>query len=219
MIPSGPKASTRCTNCLPRCRNPRRSRPVARCRRSISTSSTVRPDRTASTVIRASEPANPNASGNTRRRAAGDSARWPEIGSRASRPQVARISARAVRLTIPNPPPCRSENAAIARSASLSSSGPRSPVRSASQSSSGPGAAARSAIVRACPLPRRGRRRTRAPAASARAAVPSRDPSSATITSAAGNLFLSVATVAAITRSSSRAATRIATGSATHLGR
>ena len=73
--------------------------------------------------------------------------------------------------------------------------------------------------VRACPLPRRGRRRTRAPAASARAAVSSRDPSSATITSAAGNLFLSVATVAAIARSSSRAATRIATGSATRLGR
>ena len=38
----------------------------------------------------------------------------------------------------------------------------------------------------ACPLPRRGRRTTRAPAASASAAVRSREPSSATITSASG---------------------------------
>src|SRR5215218_6462521 len=61
----------------------------------------------------------------------------------------------------------------------------------------------------------RGSRTTRAPARSAFSAVPSREPSSATITSAVGNASRSAATVTPIVCSSSRAATRIAAGSLT----
>src|SRR3954470_10734075 len=125
------------------------------------------------------------------------------------------MRARAVRLTIPKPPPSFTANAAIARSASLSASGRRSPLRSASQRRIEPFGAARSASVRAWPLPRCGRRSTVAPAASARNAVASREPSSATITSVPGKLSWIAATVVAIVASSSRAATRTAAGSAT----
>ena len=62
-----------------------------------------------------------------------------------------------MRFAIPKPPPRRSANAAIARSASASASGRRSPARSASQSSRRPGGASRSASVSAWPLPRRGK--------------------------------------------------------------
>ena len=120
-----------------------------------------------------------------------------------------------MRLTMPKPPPCCSANAATARSDSCSSSGRRSPIRSASQSSSGPLGAARSASASAWPLPRRGNRRTLAPAASASAAVRSREPSSATITSASGNCSRRAPTVRPMRPSSSRAAIRIDRLSAT----
>ena len=185
LIAVGPQASTASSSCRPRWAKPPASRPVARCRSGSSRSSTRRPARTASIVIRTSQP-KPGASGKQASRAAGESARWPESGSRASKPLSVRTSARAARLAIPKPPPCRSANAAIARSAP-SSSGARSPSRSASQSSSAPGGASRSASVSAWPLPSRGSRTTRAPARRAAAAVESREPSSATTISASGN--------------------------------
>src|SRR5205085_2372296 len=91
----------------------------------------------------------------------------------------------------------------------------RSPSRSASTSKRRPAGAARSASVSACPLPRAGSRSTRAPASSAAAAVPSLEPSSATITSAFSNAARRASTVRAIIASSSRAATRTAAISAT----
>ena len=122
---------------------------------------------------------------------------------------ASRISTAAVRLTMPKPPPCCSANAATARSDSCSSSGRRSPTDRRRRGAAGRRRAARSASASAWPLPRRGSRRTRAPAASASAAVRSREPSSATITSASGNCSRRAATVAPMRPSSSRAATRI----------
>ena len=102
-------------------------------------------------------------------RAAGESARWPESGSRASKPERARISARAGPLRDPEAAALplgearrsrgrrrRGERAQVAREVGVARAAAR------------PGGAARSASVSAWPLPRRGSRRTRAPAASAR---------------------------------------------------
>src|SRR6185437_15024185 len=164
--------------------------------------------------MRTSQP-KPAATGKQARRAAGDSARWPERGSRASKPARTSIRARARRLASPKPPPSRVANAATLRSPPPSRSGASSPERSASQRSRAPGGAARSAADRAWPFPRRGSRKTIAPAASAASAVPSREPSSATITSASGNVRRRVATVFQMTCSSSRAGTRIVSGSST----
>src|SRR6185312_3830435 len=196
----------------------RASRPVARCRRSSSRSSTRRPARAASIVIRTSQP-KPGAKGKHVSRASGESARWPESGSHSSIPPSTLTRVRALRFAIPKPPPSRRSNAAIARSASLSSSGARSPTRSASQSTRRPGGASRSASVSAWPLPRRGSRTTVAPARSASSAVASYEPSSASTTSACGNAARSDATVVPIRPSSSRAATRTTSGSATRDGR
>src|SRR5215210_5455903 len=214
LVAVGPHASAASSSWRPRWRKPRASRAVARWASGSSRSSTRRPARAASIVIRTSQP-NPGASGKQASRAAAESARWPESGSRASNPHRARTSARAARFAIPKPPPCRSAKAAMARSASSSRSGERSPSRSASQSRSGPGGASRSVSVSACPLPRRGRRTTRAPACLAAAAVESPEPSSATTISAWGNALTSASTVSPIRASSSRAATRIVSGSAT----
>ena len=165
-----------------------------------SSSETLRPARAASIVIRTSQP-NPAATREAvSARAAALRCRCPDSGSRASKPERARISVRAIVLAIPKPPPRRSANAAIARSSPLRTSGPRSPTRSASASTSAPAGAACSPSVSACPLPRLGSSSTRAPARSASAAVASREPSSATITSAPGNCSRSAATVAAIVR-------------------
>ena len=108
--------------------------------------------------------------------------RLAQLASRREPKQLARRS----RLTMPNPPPCLSAKAAIARSASLSRSGRRSPARSASQSSSGPSGASRSARAAPGPFPGAGGGGRVHRRASASAAVPSREPSSATITSASG---------------------------------
>src|SRR5437867_6058778 len=130
-------------------------------------------------------------------------------------PPSASISPRATRFARPKPPPTRSANAATVRSLLEFNSASSSPERSASQSSSAPGGAARSAADKAWPLPRRGRRRTTAPASSATSAVRSREPSSATMTSASGNALRRRATVVPITASSSRAGTRMVSGSST----
>ena len=123
------------------------------------------------------------------------------------------MSVREASRAIPRPPPSATAKAAITRSASFASSGRRSPRRSASARTTSPCGAARSAADSASPLPRRGSRRTTAPAASASAAVPSSEPSSATITSAPGNSSRNARTVSPTRPSSSRAATRTATGS------
>src|SRR6266508_1584514 len=201
-------------SCRARWTKPRRSRPVARWRSGSSSSRTRRPARAASIVIRTSHP-NPGAAGKHVFRAAGESERWPESGSRVSSPAKRAIKLRAIRFATPKPPPTRSANTAMFRSAPFSTSGARSPDRSASQSRRKPGAAARSAADSACPFPRRRRRSTTAPASSATSAVRSREPSSATSTSAAGNARRSVVTLLPITDSSSRAATRIVSGSST----
>ncbi len=166
--------------------------------------------------MRTSQP-KPAATGKARSRAAVLRWRCPDSGSRAAKPERTRISSRARAFAIPKPPPRRSANAATVRSSPAPASGPRSPTRSASASTSEPGGAACSPRVRACPFPRLGSLRTRAPARSASSAVASREPSSATITSAVGNCSLSAATACAIVASSSRAATRTAAGSATRL--
>ena len=201
-------------SCFPRWTKPRRFRPVGRCRSGSSTSRTDRCERAASIVMRTSQP-NPAATGKQARRAAGDSARWPDRGSRTSKPARTSIRARATRFARPKPPPSLFANAATLRSPPPSRSGASSPERSASQRSSAPGGAARSAADSAWPFPRRGSRKTIAPAASAASAVPSREPSSATITSASGNVRRRVATVVPMTCSSSRAGTRIVSGSST----
>ena len=91
------------------------------------------PARTASIVIRTSQPKPGGereagrARGGRERALAGE--RLAGLEARSS----ARTRARAARLASPKPPPWRSANAAIARSASTSSSGARSPSRSASQ--------------------------------------------------------------------------------------
>src|SRR4051794_10725948 len=213
----GPHASAASSSCRPRWTKPRGSRPVARCRKGSSRSRTSSPARTASIVMRTSQP-KPGASGKQAFRAAAESARWPESGSRASNPLNSRINSRAPRFAIPKPPPSRCSKAATARSASSSSRAAGLPRRSASQRSSAPGPASRSARLRACPLPSRGRRTTLAPAPSAAAAVPSREPSSATTTSASGSSARKAVTVSAIDRSSSRAATRTVSLSATRAG-
>ena len=97
-----------------------------------------RPARAASIVIRASQP-NPAATGKHAARAAGESARWPDSGSRGSKPDSSSIKPRATRLAIPKPPPIRSENTATFRSAPSSRSGFSSPDRSPSESRSPPG--------------------------------------------------------------------------------
>ena len=151
-------------------RSPRRARPRVR-RRSSS----------------ASRRRSRGASGKTAARAAAERARCPESGSAASKPERSRISARAVALRDPEAAALTPGERRRSSSPSPGTSGVRSPRTSASTSSSAPGGAARSAAESAWPLPRRGRRRTIAPAASARSAVASREPSSATITSASGN--------------------------------
>ena len=129
----------------------------------------------------------PIATGNTAERARAVRWRCPESGSRGASPQRSLISERAAVFASPRPPPTRAANAAIVSSASDSTSGRRSPRRSASQSRSGPGSSCRSASVSAWPLPRRASLITRAPASSARSAVASREPSSATTIAASGN--------------------------------
>src|SRR4051794_5247931 len=214
----GPQASKASSSCRPRCAKPAASRPVARWRSGSSSSEIRRPARTASTVIRTSQP-NPAASGKHASRALGESERWPDSGSVGVKPDNARTSVRPARLAIPKPPPWRSAKATIARSPSAAPSFARSPSRSASTRRSRPAGASRSASVSACPLPRAGRLRTRAPARSASAAVPSREPSSATITSVPGKASCNDSTVRPMFDSSSRAATRTAAISATPGGR
>ena len=72
-------------SCFPRWTKPRRFRPVGRCRSGSSTSRTDRCERAASIVMRTSQP-KPAATGKQARRAAGDRARWPDRGSRTSKP-------------------------------------------------------------------------------------------------------------------------------------
>ena len=165
-----------------------------RWRSGSSTSSTVEPGASASSVIRASQP-KPAAIGKHARARRGDSARWPESGSRSSRPvaepeELARGALDDARSR--RPAARRTRRRRGRRRSRAAAAGRR--ARSASQRSRRPGRAARSASVSAWPLPRRGSRRTRAPAASAAAAVASREPSSATITSASGNASRSAAT-------------------------
>src|SRR5918993_1332965 len=213
-FPCGPKASRMSRSCRPRWRKPRKSRPVARCSSSTSTSPSWSPVRAASAVMAVSQP-KPAASGKSVVRAFCVSRRWPESGSRASYPETSRMSRRPAPFAIPKPPPCLRANAATVTSASPPRSGRRSPRRSASHSRRSPLTATRSPSVSAWPLPRRGSRITRAPAASAAAAVVSREPSSATITSTPGNWRRSSSIVVPIRASSSRAATRTVSGLST----
>src|SRR6266566_1040814 len=210
----GPQARNASSSCRPRCAKPVTSRPEWRWRSGNSSSETRRPARTASTVIRTSQP-KPAASGKHASRACCESTRWPDSGSTGAKPESTRTSIRPACLAIPKPPPWRSANAAIVRSPSAPASGARSPSRSASKSRTRPTGAARSARVSAWPFPRAGKRSTRAPARRADSAVPSREPSSATITSTPGNAPRTDSTVRAIAASSSRAATRTATSSST----
>ncbi len=158
-----PAGERRSRSWRPRWRKPAASRPVARWRSGSSSSRTSSPARTASIVIRTSQP-KPGAGGKQASRAA---AERPLAGER-----LARIEARAraderARGALREP-----EAAALP----LGESGDRevgvrveqrreSPSRSASQRRSGPGGASRSASVSAWPLPRRGSRTTRAPGA------------------------------------------------------
>ena len=123
---SGPAARSASSSWRPRCANPAASRPVARWSRSRSTSSTLSPARSASIVIRTSQP-NPGASGKHAARARSLRRRWPESGSRAVKPVRRWMSSRATRLAMPNPPPTRCVNAATRRSASPSEGAQRPP--------------------------------------------------------------------------------------------
>ena len=83
--------------------NPRRSRPVARWPSGSSTSSTLSPAAAASWVMRTSHP-KPAATGKVARRAAGDSARWPESGSRSFAPGAQAEQLVGGALDDPEPP-------------------------------------------------------------------------------------------------------------------
>ena len=89
----------------------RASRPVARCRSGSSTSAIAIPARAASIRAPTSQP-KPAASGKQTARASEEKTRWPESGSAGTKPERARINARAARA-IPKPPPCRSAKTAI----------------------------------------------------------------------------------------------------------
>ena len=70
--------------------------------------------------MRTSQP-KPAATGKHLERAAAETARWPDSGSRTSIPPSAPISLRPTRLAMPKPPPIRSAKTATFRSASPSS--------------------------------------------------------------------------------------------------
>ena len=115
--------------------------------------------RSASSVMRASQP-NPAAGGKHAPCAAGgDSARWPESGSRRSRPVPRRSSSPRGPLDDPEArrPASRRRRRSRGRPRSRRAAA-RSPTRSASQRRRRPGGASRSASASACPLPRRGSR-------------------------------------------------------------
>src|SRR6266540_1080109 len=210
--PRGPTASSASRSWRPRCAKPARSRPVSRCSRSTSTSSTARPARSTSMVIRSSHP-KPGASGKAAARARALRRRWPERGSRATKPVRRRISSRATRFAIPKPPPLLRVNEATRRSAPPRARGAREPFRSASQRSREPGDAARSPAESASPFPRRPKRTTTAPASSARSTVASDESPSTTMILDCGKSRRRAAIVFAIRSASSRAATRMVGGS------
>ena len=187
--PSGPNASTMSRAGGRGAGTRARSRPVARWRSGSSTSSTVEPcPQRVDRHPRLARRIRPRA-GSTGRAAAADSSALAgeRLAQLAPGGERGGARGRCAWRSRSRRPAARAK-AATARSASESSSGRRSPARSASQSSSGPGGAFRSARVSACPLPAAREPEDRAPAASASAAVPSREPSSATITSRRGRL-------------------------------
>ena len=194
-----------------------RSRPVARWRSGSSTSSTASPpasgvDRHPRLAAEAGRRA-----GSRRARARRESARWPDSGSAArARRSRSRTPAPSAWRSRSRRPRC-SAKAATPRSASLLEQGAQVAARGRHRR----GAAARSArqarpSESAWPLPRRGSRRHARLRPPPRRAVPSREPSSATITSAAGNCAPQGARPSAPMRSSSsRAAIRMESGSGT----
>lgn len=135
-------------------------------------------------------------------------ARWPDSGSVGSIPVVRRIAAADSALTRPAPAWAPAGgNLATTRSSSPSSNRSTSAdrcaavsARSASANRYHPASGwASTASPRAAPLPRLiGRTSTSAPAASARAAVSSVEPSSTTTTRVTPSMFDSAAIVAAI---------------------
>ena len=147
------------TNCRPRCRKPRRSRPVARCRRSISTSSTVRPGARGVDGHPGLGAANPNASG--KHRGARGRRERALARERLARLEAASSADQRARRPLDDPEPAalplgerRDREVGVG-----SRQRPRGRRRGRRRrGASGPGGAARSASVRAWPLPRRGRR-------------------------------------------------------------
>ena len=93
----------------------------------------------------------------------------PRAARAPSKPDASRISRRAASFAIPKPPPCRRANAATARSRVAVEQRPQVAAEvGVAEQERARAAPSRSASVSAWPLPRRGSRSTRAPAASAR---------------------------------------------------
>ena len=204
----GPQASTRSASWRPRCANPRRSRPVGAVLEVELDLLHLEPGADGVDRHPRLDPEAHRDREDRRARARGQVAlpgeRLAQREPAAQPDQRARAPSsrgRGRRRRAPRTPRSRARR-------SESASGRRSPRRSASQRRSGPGSSCRSASVSACPLPRRASLITRAPASSARSAVASREPSSATTITASGNCARSASTVAPIRSSSSRAATR-----------
>ena len=163
--------------------------------------------------MRASQP-KPPAGGKHRRRAAGDRVRCPESGSRKSCPL--RASQRRGR-PLDDPEPAFGARTPRPRDRLSVRRGGRRSRREVgvAQQQGGPERRLALAERQRLSLATAGSRTTRAPAASARAAVASVEPSSATRISASGNDSRRPATVAPIHPSSSRAATSTVSRSAT----
>ena len=218
MRPCGPNASRMSRSWRPRWTKPRRSRPVARCS-SVELDLVDREPRPRGVDRHpASRSRSPARAGRRLRARRRQLAAGPRAAPARRSPSRAGSAARAAPLASPKPPPCLRANAATVRSAS--------PVEQRRQLAAQVGVAeqerpaAPPARRASAPVPCRGAaaggRAPRRPRRVARSA--SREPSSATITSASGNCRRSSATVVPIARPSSRAAISIVSGSSTRRG-